>query len=314
MTSIKTSLAIIGPTASGKSRLAIEIAKKIKGEIIGLDSRQIYKNMSIGTAQLNKEEEEGIPHHLIGIKSPAERISAGAYAKLVLDEIKNIQSRNHVPIICGGSGLYFRSLIQGIFKGSKSDYDVRKKLENEYDKLGSHVLIDRLNRIDPDYAISVHPNNKKRLIRALEIYEITGKSPTENYKQQSKKNKSKLKILSIYLEWERKILNDRIKNRTRMMLKAGWIDEVEKLIRKYPNKNLQPLDSIGYREIILWLNSNRTLDDLEKMIYIKTRQFSVRQIKWFKKESIDFTIKMNNNSSIDKVSNNIIEKIMLSLS
>ena len=314
MTSIKTSLAIIGPTASGKSRLAIEIAKKIKGEIIGLDSRQIYKDMSIGTAQLNKEEEEGIPHHLIGIKSPAERISAGAYAKLVLDEIKNIQSRNHVPIICGGSGLYFRSLIQGIFKGSKSDYDVRKKLENEYDKLGSHVLTDRLNRIDPDYAISVHPNNKKRLIRALEIYEITGKSPTENFKQQSKKNKSKLKILSIYLEWERKILNDRIKNRTRMMLKAGWIDEVEKLIRKYPNKNLQPLDSIGYREIVLWLNSNRTLDDLEKMIYIKTRQFSVRQIKWFKKESIDFTIKMNNNSSIDKVSNNIIEKIMLSLS
>ena len=314
MTSIKTSLAIIGPTASGKSRLAIEIAKKIKGEIIGLDSRQIYKDMSIGTAQLNKEEEEGIPHHLIGIKSPAEMISAGAYAKLVLDEIKNIQSRNHVPIICGGSGLYFRSLIQGIFKGSKSDYDVRKKLENEYDKLGSHVLIDRLNRIDPDYAISVHPNNKKRLIRALEIYEITGKSPTENFKQQSKKNKSKLKILSIYLEWERKILNDRIKNRTRMMLKAGWIDEVEKLIRKYPNKNLQPLDSIGYREIVLWLNSNRTLDDLEKMIYIKTRQFSVRQIKWFKKESIDFTIKMNNNSSIDKVSNNIIEKIMLSLS
>ena len=314
MTSIKTSLAIIGPTASGKSRLAIEIAKKIKGEIIGLDSRQIYKDMSIGTAQLNKEEEEGIPHHLIGIKSPAERISAGAYAKLVLDEIKNIQSRNHVPIICGGSGLYFRSLIQGIFKGSKSDYDVRKKLENEYDKLGSHVLTDRLNRIDPDYAISVHPNNKKRLIRALEIYEITGKSPTENFKQQSKKNKSKLKILSIYLEWERKILNDRIKNRTRMMLKAGWIDEVEKLIRKYPNKNLQPLDSIGYREIVLWLNSNRTLDDLEKMIYIKTRQFSIRQIKWFKKESIDFTIKMNNNSSIDKVSNNIIEKIMLSLS
>ena len=314
MTSIKTSLAIIGPTASGKSRLAIEIAKKIKGEIIGLDSRQIYKDMSIGTAQLNKEEEEGIPHHLIGIKSPEETISAGEYAELVLDEIKNIQSRNHIPIICGGSGLYFRTLTQGIFKGSKSDYEVREKLENEYYRLGSHILLDKLNRIDPDYAISVHPNNKKRLIRALEIYEITGKSPTENFKQQSKENKSKLKILSIYLEWERKILNDRIKNRTRMMLKAGWIDEVEKLIRKYPNKNLQPLDSIGYREIVLWLNSNRTLDDLEKMIYIKTRQFSVRQIKWFKKESIDFTIKMNNNSSIDKVSNNIIEKIMLSLS
>ena len=200
MTSIKTSLAIIGPTASGKSRLAIEIAKKIKGEIIGLDSRQIYKDMSIGTAQLNKEEEEGIPHHLIGIKSPEETISAGEYAELVLDEIKNIQSRNHIPIICGGSGLYFRTLTQGIFKGSKSDYEVREKLENEYYRLGSHILLDKLNRIDPDYAISVHPNNKKRLIRALEIYEITGKSPTDNYKQQSKENKIKFEVLSIYLD------------------------------------------------------------------------------------------------------------------
>ena len=130
MISIKTSLAIIGPTASGKSRLAIEIAKKIKGEIIGLDSRQIYKGMSIGTAQLTKEEQDGIPHHLVGIISPIEPISAGAYSKLVLDKIKDIQSRNHVPIICGGSGLYYRSLIRGIFKGSKSDLEVRKKLED----------------------------------------------------------------------------------------------------------------------------------------------------------------------------------------
>ena len=313
MLSINSSLALLGPTASGKSNLAIKIAKKVKGEIIGLDSRQIYKGMSIGTAQLTKEEQDGIPHHLVGIISPIEPISAGAYSKLVLDKIKDIQSRNHVPIICGGSGLYYRSLIRGIFKGSKSDLDVRKKLEDEYNKLGSNVLLKRLNTIDPDYAMNVHPNNKKRLIRALEIYEVTGKSPTENYRQQLKENQIKLEVLSIYLDWERKVLNDRIRKRTKLMLKAGWVDEVKKIIKKYPNKYLQPLDSIGYREIISWLNSNHSLSDLEQKIYIRTRQFSVQQIKWFKKESIDLTIKMNSKLSVAKISNNIVDKIMISL-
>ena len=313
MLSINSSLALLGPTASGKSNLAIKIAKKVKGEIIGLDSRQIYKGMSIGTAQLTKEEQDGIPHHLVGIISPIEPISAGAYSKLVLDKIKDIQSRNHVPIICGGSGLYYRSLIRGIFKGSKSDLEVRKKLEDEYNKLGSNFLLKRLNTIDPDYAMNVHPNNKKRLIRALEIYEVTGKSPTENYRQQLKENKIKLEVLSIYLDWERKVLNDRIRKRTKLMLKAGWVDEVKKLIKKYPNNYLQPLDSIGYREIISWLNSDHSLSDLEQKIYIRTRQFSVQQIKWFKKESIDLTIKMNSKLSVGRISNNIVDKIMISL-
>lgn len=313
MLSINSSLALLGPTASGKSNLAIKIAKKVKGEIIGLDSRQIYKGMSIGTAQLTKEEQDGIPHHLVGIISPIEPISAGAYSKLVLDKIKDIQSRNHVPIICGGSGLYYRSLIRGIFKGSKSDLDVRKKLEDEYNKLGSNFLLKRLNTIDPDYAMNVHPNNKKRLIRALEIYEVTGKSPTENYRHQLKENKIKLEVLSIYLDWERKVLNDRIRKRTKLMLKAGWVDEVKKLIKKYPNNDLQPLDSIGYREIISWLNSDHSLSDLEQKIYIRTRQFSVQQIKWFKKESIDLTIRMNSKLSVGRISNNIVDKIMISL-
>ena len=313
MLSINSSLALLGPTASGKSNLAIKIAKKVKGEIIGLDSRQIYKGMSIGTAQLTKEEQDGIPHHLVGIISLVEPISAGAYSKLVLDKIKDIQSRNHVPIICGGSGLYYRSLIRGIFKGSKSDLDVRKKLEDEYNKLGSNFLLKRLNTIDPDYAMNVHPNNKKRLIRALEIYEVTGKSPTENYRHQLKENKIKLEVLSIYLDWERKVLNDRIRKRTKLMLKAGWVDEVKKLIKKYPNNDLQPLDSIGYREIISWLNSDHSLSDLEQKIYIRTRQFSVQKIKWFKKESIDLTIKMNSKLSVGRISNNIVDKIMISL-
>ena len=164
------SLAIIGPTASGKSILAVELAKRINGEIIGLDSRQIYKNMGIGTAQPTIAEQDGIEHHLIGIKSPTEKISAGAYSKLVYNLVEDIFSRNHIPILCGGSGLYYRAITRGIFKESKTDLKIRHELENEYNKHGADDLMSQLVAVDPDYAKNVHLNNKKRLIRALEIY------------------------------------------------------------------------------------------------------------------------------------------------
>ncbi|SVB12793.1 uncharacterized protein METZ01_LOCUS165647, partial [marine metagenome] len=292
MKPINNSLAIIGPTASGKSSVAVEIAKRIKGEIIGLDSRQIYKDMAIGTAQPSIKEQRGVFHHLIGIKPPSETISAGAYSKLVLDVAKDIKSRNHIPVLCGGSGLYYRALTQGIFDESKTDLKIRKELENEYDRHGSEALMSKLISIDPDYAKNVHPNNKKRLIRALEIYQSTGKTPTQNYNKQSNSSKNNtLDLFTIYLEWEKSELNNRIKTRTKEMLKAGWIDEVKKLLKDYSDAIIPPLDSIGYREIVSYIDDNTTLRSLEKTIAIKTRQFSVRQIKWFNKESIDLTIK-----------------------
>ena len=178
------SLAIIGPTASGKSFLAVELAKKINGEIIGLDSRQIYKNMGIGTAQPTIVEQDGIEHHLIGIKSPTEEISAGAYSKLVYNLVEDIFSRKHIPLLCGGSGLYYRAITRGIFKESKTDLKIRQELENEYDKEGPESLMEELVAVDPDYAINVHLNNKKRLIRALEIYRSTGNPPPQHYNEQ----------------------------------------------------------------------------------------------------------------------------------
>ena len=310
MKPINNSLAIIGPTASGKSSVAVEIAKRIKGEIIGLDSRQIYKDMAIGTAQPSIKEQRGVLHHLIGIKPPSETISAGAYSKLVLDVAKDIKSRNHIPVLCGGSGLYYRALTQGIFDESKTDLKIRKELENEYDQHGSETLMSKLISIDPDYAKNVHPNNKKRLIRALEIYQSTGKTPTQNYNKQSNSSKNNtLDLFTIYLEWEKSELNNRIKTRTKEMLKAGWIDEVKKLLKDYSDAIIPPLDSIGYREIVSYIDDNTTLRSLEKTIAIKTRQFSVRQIKWFNKESIDLTIKMKNNKSINQICDQVINEI-----
>ena len=310
MKPINNSLAIIGPTASGKSTIAVEIAKKIKGEVIGLDSRQIYKDMAIGTAQPSIKEQQGVFHHLIGIKPPSESISAGAYSKLVLGVAKDIKSRNHIPVLCGGSGLYYRALTQGIFDESKTDLKIRKELENEYDQHGSQTLMSQLISIDPDYAKNVHPNNKKRLIRALEIYQSTGKTPTQHYNKQSHSSKNNtLDLFTIYLEWEKSELNNRIKTRTKEMLKAGWIDEVKKLLNDYSDAIIPPLDSIGYREIVSYIDDKTTLRSLEKTIDIKTRQFSVRQIKWFNKESIDLTIKMKSNKSISQICDQIIYEI-----
>jgi len=302
-------LAIIGPTASGKSEVAVALAKKINGEVVGMDSRQIYEGMAIGTAQPTLDEQGGVPHHMIGIKPPNEEIAAGVYAKLVLNLVTDIQSRGKTPIICGGAGLYNRAITKGIFEESISDLVVRKQLENEYDKNGPKNLMDRLMEQDPDYAEIVHPNNKKRLIRALEIYALTGKPPTEHYQNQSKDSQPQLDLFTIYIDWELDELGDRIAKRTTKMLKAGWVNEVRTLMKQYPDEVLHPLDSIGYSQIITYLNDEISEEELETEITLRTRQFSVRQIKWFRKETIDLTIKMSVERSLKVITEEIIQNL-----
>ena len=302
-------LAIIGPTASGKSEVAVALAKKINGEVVGMDSRQIYEGMAIGTAQPTLDEQGGVPHHMIGIKPPNKEIAAGAYAKLVLNLVTDIQSRGKIPVICGGAGLYYRAITKGIFEESVSDLNARKQLENEYDKNGSTNLMDRLMELDPEYAEIVHPNNKKRLIRALEIYASTGKPPTEHYQNQSKDSQPQLDLFTIYIDWELDELGDRIAKRTTKILKAGWVNEVRTLMKQYPDEVLHPLDSIGYSQIITYLNDEISEEELETEITLRTRQFAVRQIKWFRKETIDLTIKMSVERSLKVITEEIIQNL-----
>ena len=303
---IETIPTILAPTASGKTNLAINLAKKVGGEVIGLDSRQIYNHIPIGTAQPTKKEMKDVPHHLIGGKSVTETVNAGEYAKLVHSCIEQIKSRDKMPILCGGAGLYFRALNSGIFDQSKSELKIRKNLEDLYDGGNAQEMMSTLKKIDPEYYIHVHINNRKRLIRALEIYEGTGKTPSEHFKNQKNKPTSKLNLFSIYLNWDRSVLRDRISKRTARMIKNGWIDEVRKLIEKYPGINLHPLDSIGYRQIVSYLNNNISLESLESEINTKTYQYAVRQIKWFKKESINLIIDMNSGT----ITSQIIKKIL----
>jgi len=288
-------LTIIGPTASGKTSLTVQLAKLLEGEVIGLDSRQIYEGMPLGTAQPTKNEMAGIPHHLISFRDPSEPISAGEYAKLVRAKVKDIQGKGKSPIICGGAGLYYRALSKGIFEGSVSDLPTRGRLEQAYED-DPVALYERLQAIDPDYADIVHMNNKKRLVRALEIYEATGKPPSEHFRDQENNPVDTLDLFTILLNWERPILTQRVTQRTQEMLYNGWIEEVETLLKKQKDKgsSFPALNSIGYRQIQAYLNGDMTQDEMKEEIMIRTRQFSRRQVQWFKKEKIDLIVEMGN--------------------
>ena len=306
---MKNILAIVGPTAVGKTSIALGIAKELNGEIIGLDSRQIYKGMAIGTAQPTEEEMDSIRHHLMSFREPSDPISAGEYAKLVKAKVKEIQSHKKYPIICGGAGLYYRALTKGIFEGSISDLSTRERLEKKYEE-NPEVLLHKLKSIDSKYGEIVHINNKKRLVRALEIYETTGKTPSEHYKLQDNSPGKTLRLCTDFLMMDREILNKKIEKRTEEMLASGWIDEVKLLVHKQAEsgKPFPALDSIGYREIQAFLNDEMSIDKMKEKIIIKTRQYSRRQVQWFRKEKVDATIDISQLDR-DQITQNILNSL-----
>ena len=290
--------AISGPTSSGKTNLAIKLAQNIDGEVIGVDSRQIYKSIPIGTAQPSKKELDAIPHHLIGIKDLNEPISAGEYAKLVDEKIYEIIDRKKVPILCGGTGLYFKALFEGIFSDSKTDLDIRKRLEKEYD-IDKEVLYKKLESIDPNYALKVHINNKKRLIRALELYETTGKNMSDNFSSENEKSDFHDRFFTVYLKMSRPILQQRIVKRTNYMLENGLIEEVKNIIDK--GYDVSQLDYIGFDEIASYLIANMSLQEACEKIIIRTRQYAKRQLKWFDAQEFNIVIDADNINSDDMV-------------
>lgn len=292
------SICIIGPTSAGKTGVAIEVAKHLGGEVIGLDSRQIYYHMTVGTAQPSNQEREGIPHHLYSIRDPAQLISAGEYSHLVEEKIEEIKSRGNLPIICGGSGLYFRALTKGIFEDSTTDLKVRKKLIRRLEKEGAEVLLAELKKVDPEYAEIVHPNNHKRLIRALEILEATGLPPTEHYRHQEEVRSDFVSLFVTYLRPEMEWLEDRIRHRTDEMLAAGWVDEVKALLEMGIPRDAHPMDSVGYHEIMTHLDGGMKYGEMVSQINLKTRQYAKKQFTWFNKEKVDYVYQISNDKDL----------------
>ena len=299
---MKKIFSIFGPTGIGKSSLAIELAKKIDGEIIGVDSRQIYNGIPIGTAQPDSSQLNEVPHHLIGFRKLNEKISAGEYVELIDNKIDKIIQKNKSPILCGGTGLYFKSLKDGIFEGSHTNEDIRSRLEKEYE-IDKEKLFRSLQKIDPDYSNKVHINNKKRLIRALEVFETTGKPMSENFDASSKNSRYANDFYFVYLKMHNDFLHPRILKRIQYMIDNGMIDEVEEIIRR--KINISHIDYIGFKEISSFLNKEISINEAIENIFVRTRQYAKRQKKWFNVNAYDISFDLHEISK-----NDIVDKLI----
>ena len=298
---MKKIFSIFGPTGIGKSSLAIELAKKIDGEIIGVDSRQIYNGISIGTAQPNTSQLNEVPHHLIGFKKLNERVSAGEYIELIDNKVDEIIKKNKSAILCGGTALYFKSLKEGIFEGSHTNQDIRSRLEKEYE-INKEKLFKKLQKIDPDYARKVHINNKKRLIRALEVYESTGKPMSKNFDSSSKNSRYANDLYFVNLKMNNDLLHPRILKRIKCMIDDGMINEVDEIIKR--KIDISHIDYIGFKEISSLIKKEISINEAIENIFIRTRQYAKRQKKWFSVNNFDISFdldEMSKNDIVDKL-------------
>ncbi len=273
---LKPLIVILGPTASGKSELAIELAKKFNGEIVSCDSRQIYREMNIGTAKVTEEEMQGIPHHMLDIVNPDEEFTLPQFKKLAVKHIQDIQERDKIPFLVGGTMLYIQSIVDNL---QIPEVKPNKELRDELESKTNQELYDQLEKIDPDALKVINLNNKRRLIRALEVCLTTDKK----FSKQKLKGSALFNILQIGLKPDDKILEEKINNRANKMIKAGLLEEVKGLIKKYGSKP-HSMDSIGYQEIIPYLEGKISLDEAKELIKIHTRQYFKRQMSWFKRD------------------------------
>jgi tRNA dimethylallyltransferase len=272
-------IVIIGPTASGKSALAIEIAKKFNGEIVSADSRQIYRRMDIGTAKPTKKEMAAVKHHLIDVKNPNEDYSAGEYKKDAINAINKIIRKGKLPILVGGTGLYISAVVNNLeIPQIKENKRLRLKLQKEIDKKGLGFVFQKLAKLNPEAAYIIDPKNPRRVIRALEIAISTGKK----FSEQRKAGKPLYNILEIGINPPPQILKEKIAERIKKMIKAGLIKEVKKLVKKY-GSNCRALDAIGYREIIDYLRKNTSREEVAEQINRNTQRYAKRQLSWFRK-------------------------------
>lgn len=275
-------IVIVGPTASGKTDLAIELAKKINGEIISCDSMQIYKEMDIGTAKPTEEEQKEIKHYLINVALPEERFSVSDYQKQAEQAIEEILSKNKVPIIVGGTGLYANSLIYGIkFLDVKFDENYRKELEGRAEKEGLEKLYNEAKQIDEEAMKTISVNDKKRILRVLEIYKQTGKTKTEQ-DLLSRKQEVKYDYKVFGINMDRQLLYNRINLRVDKMLENGLIQEVKDIYKKY-NSFPTALQAIGYKEVVEYLKKEITKEEMIEKIKMESRRYAKRQLTWFRK-------------------------------
>ncbi|HAN09836.1 MAG TPA: tRNA (adenosine(37)-N6)-dimethylallyltransferase MiaA [Clostridiales bacterium] len=278
-------IVIGGPTASGKTDVSVELAKRISGEIISADSIQVYMHMNIGSAKVSNKEMKGVFHYLIDEIAPDEEFNIAIFKQKAEHYIEKIYTKDKIPIIVGGTGFYVQSVLKDVeFAEMESDYELRRKLENEAKTQGNEYVHDMLKQIDEVSARNIHPNNLKRVIRAIEYYKITGQPISIH----NEKEKTKVDIYNtkyFVLNMDRETLYDRINRRVDIMMSNGLIDEVKMLLNMGYHENLTSMQGIGYKEVVDYIKGNISFEIMVSTIKQNTRNFAKRQLTWYKNQT-----------------------------
>lgn len=276
---------LTGPTAVGKTKLSIALAKAINGEIISADSMQVYKRMTIGTAKILTEEMQGVPHHLIDILEPSEEFNVVLFAKYAKEAIKKCYENGKIPILVGGTGFYIQAVLYDIdFTENDDDKTYREELERIASKEGAEVLHKRLLEVDAKAAAEIHPNNVKRVIRALEFFEKSGGQKISDHNEEQKQKESPYNFAYFVLNDERALVYERIDKRVDLMLEQGLVNEVKSLLEEGVSPAAVSMQGLGYKEIVAYLKGECSPEEAVYVLKRDTRHFAKRQITWFKRE------------------------------
>lgn len=280
----KPLIILTGPTAAGKTALSVRLAQEIGGEIISADSMQVYRGMDIGTAKVTEAEKGGVQHHLIDVLDPREPFNVCEFRRMAKAAVERVYESGHVPILVGGTGFYIQSVLYDIdFDDNAEETTLRERLQQELNTFGEKYMHEKLRAIDPEAAAAIHPNNRKRVLRAIEFYQLTGKKISQ-HNQEQRKRESPYEFLYYVLTMERQALYRRIELRVDRMMADGLLDEVKTLRDRGMHADLISMQGIGYRQIFDYLDGIATIEEAVERIKRETRHFAKRQLTWFRRE------------------------------
>ncbi|MGO0123345.1 tRNA (adenosine(37)-N6)-dimethylallyltransferase MiaA [Desulfothermobacter acidiphilus] len=296
---------ITGPTATGKTAVAIEVALRLKGEIISADSMMVYRGMDIGTAKPSLEERRGVPHHLIDVVEPDQHFSVGAFQAMVQELIPAIHQRGHWPLLVGGTALYLRAVIDGYTLAVEANRELRQRLLEEARRLGTAHFYEQLRAIDPQAAAKIHPHDRKRLVRALEIYYQTGKPPSELQRQAP----PPYRVLMFGLHLPRTELYRRIEQRVDAMIAAGLVEEVRRLLERGISPQATSMQGLGYKEIAAYLRGEVSWEQALYLLKRNTRRFAKRQLTWFRRDPRIRWLDVTRHAGVEDLAEEIVRQV-----
>ena len=302
---LSQSIILAGPTASGKSALAMLLAERLGGEIVALDSMTVYRGMDIGTAKPTRADCERVPHHMLDVVDPEEEFSVAEYLRQSAMAIEGILGRGRVPLIVGGTGLYLRAMLRGMTAGPEADWELRRLWEQRAREHGPEWLHATLREMDPAAAARLHPNDMRRIIRAIEVFELTGR-PISAGQQHGVRAGGMVARLTVWLDPERDWLRERIGQRVDVMMRLGWLDETRKLFERTPGPGRTAGQALGYRELAGHLRGETTLEAAVAQIRTLTCQFAKRQYTWFRSLGECTGIRVTGEESVEELAARVL--------